>query len=63
MLDYGAIDYSAWNYGASPYPSTQVEIVGYTAEYLQWIIQNNQLAQGLVILGQELTYKWGERVI
>lgn len=62
MFDYGAIDYGAWGYGASPYPSTQVEIVGYTAEYLQWIIQNNQLGQGLVILGQELTYKWGERV-
>jgi len=62
LFDYSSLDYSAWSYGANPYPSTQPEIVGYSAEYLQWKIQNDMLDEGLVILGQELTYRIGERV-
>jgi hypothetical protein len=61
-FDYGDIDYSAWSYGANPFPSTQPEIVGYSAEYLQWKIENDEKDVGLVILDQELTFQWGERV-
>jgi hypothetical protein len=62
LFDYGSLDYSTWTYGVNPFPSTQPEIVGYSAEYLQWKIQNDELGQGLVILAQELTYRIGERV-
>lgn len=62
MFDFGSIDFSNWSFGSNPYPSTQPEIVGYSAEYLQWKIQNNTLSEGLVVLAQELTYRIGERV-
>ncbi len=62
LFDFASIDFSAWSFGANPFPSTQPEIVGYSAEYLQWKIQNDELDQGLVILAQELTYRIGERV-
>jgi hypothetical protein len=61
-FDFGDIDFSAWTFGANPYPSTQPEIVGYSAEYLQWKIENDEKDVGLVILDQELTFQWGERV-
>lgn len=62
MFDFGNIDFSSFSFGSNPYPSTQPEIVGYSAEYLQWKIQNNTLSEGLVVLAQELTYRIGERV-
>lgn len=62
LFDFGKIDFNAWTFGAMPFPSTQPEIVGYSAEYLQWKIQNDSYNEGLVILAQELTYRLGERV-
>jgi len=58
---YTNIKYGAFTYGTNPYPSKQTEMVGYSAEYLQWVISNSQLNQGLTILAQELDYLWGER--
>lgn len=61
LFDYGDWSYGAFHYGTNPYPSKQTELVGYSAEYLQWIIENRELNQGLTILAQELDYLWGER--
>ena len=61
VFTYADISYGEFTYGSNPYPSKQTELVGYSAEYLQWIIANNELNQGLTILAQELDYLWGER--
>lgn len=61
LFSYAAINYGVFGYGLNPYPSKQTELVGYSAEYLQWIIGNNRLDEGLTILAQELDYLWGER--
>jgi len=61
IFSYADISYGEFTYGSNPYPSKQTELVGYSAEYLQWIIANNELNQGLTILSQELDYLWGER--
>jgi hypothetical protein len=61
VFSYANINYGAFTYGSNPYPSKQTELVGYSAEYLQWIIANDELNQGLTILAQELDYLWGER--
>lgn len=61
VFSYANINYGALTYGSNPYPSKQTELVGYSAEYLQWIIANNELNQGLTLLSQELDYLWGER--
>jgi ribosomal protein S17 len=61
VFTYAGISYGEFTYGSNPYPSKQTELVGYSAEYLQWIIANNELNQGLTILSQELDYLWGER--
>lgn len=61
VFTYADISYGEFTYSSNPYPSKQTELVGYSAEYLQWIIANNELNQGLTILSQELDYLWGER--
>ena len=57
FFDYGVIDYGNWTYGASLYPSTQSEKVGYKGEYLQWRLRNSFLNQGMTILGQSLQFR------
>jgi len=61
IFTYADINYGEFAYGSNPYPSKQTELVGYSAEYLQWIIGNKEPNQGLTILAQELDYLWGER--
>jgi hypothetical protein len=61
IFSYAQLNYGSFHYGSNPYPSKQTELVGYSAEYLQWIVGNDKINQSLTILAQELDYLWGER--
>lgn len=61
-LDFNNIDFADFIFGVAAYPSSQSEKIGHKGEYLQWRLGNNNLDQGLEILGQFLNFSISKEV-